>query len=437
MSFVYKNNFEKIFSLKNYEIYKVLTLFGIKIKFKIMSRVVKQQTEKLNRKINDFEVKQNQINFKQNYINFESFLKETRGCTEQSYTDFIKKFFVVKSVTCAAISESWFNHLSNMKYLFENQNIKLMNKKEDCISDYYIFWGTRLLDVQMFVMENAFRYGKPALVAELGFINCIKNMADEIYPKEFFQYISFMFDDLAPYYDARQLNRMEQMLNDKNFVITDEQRQRARSCIDIIVDTHLTKYNHQPIYEPQIGVNGRKKVLVVDQSYGDMSISKGLANDDTFKNMLSAAISENPDADIIVKTHPDTIEGAGGYYKGLKAEGNVYTMTDPINPISLIKSCDKVYVCTTQLGFEALMCGKEVHVFGMPFYAGWGLTKDRQVCERRTNKRTLEEVFYIAYILYTHYVNPDTESPCEIEEAMNYLLTKRNEFTEYGKCKTN
>lgn len=87
-----------------------------------------------------------------------------------------------------------------------------------------------------------------------------------------------------------------------------------------------------------------------------------------------------------------------------------------------------LYVCTTQLGMEALICGKEVHTFGIPFYSGWGLTIDYQDCERRTNKRSIEELFYIAYIMYSHYVNPDKKSGCEIEEAMDYLLRLRDEY---------
>ena len=73
------------------------------------------------------------------------------------------------------------------------------------------------------------------------------------------------------------------------------------------------------------------------------------------------------------------------------------------------------------------MCGKEVHTFGMPFYAGWGLTKDYIKCERRTNKRILEEIFYIAYIMKTKYVNPEKKCPCEIEEAINCIIKSRNE----------
>jgi len=195
------------------------------------------------------------------------------------------------------------------------------------------------------------------------------------------------------------------------------------------VKTHLTKYNHQPIFEPKIGRDNVKKVLVVDQAYDDMSVIKGMASEKTFEKMLACAIEENPNADIIIKTHPDTIAGGrDGYYTEQMPHGNIYKMTEAINPISLIKYCDKVYVCSSQFGFEALMCGKEAHIFGMPFYAGWGLTNDRQRCERRTNIRSLEEVFYLAYIVYSRYVNPKTNSRCEIEEAMDYLLELRNEI---------
>ena len=168
-----------------------------------------------------------------------------------------------------------------------------------------------------------------------------------------------------------------------------------------------------------------------------MSILKGMGSDKTFKNMLDSAIKENPDADIIVKTHPDTIAGAGGYYTGIKQNKNIYPITFPINPISLIQYCDKVYVCTTQFGFEALMCGKEVHTFGLPFYAGWGLTIDAQKCNRRTNTRTLEEIFYITYIMYSFYVNPEKNCRCEIEEAMDYLLKIRDEYFNSMSAKQN
>ena len=256
----------------------------------------------------------------------------------------------------------------------------------------------------------------------------ILNLHDEDNPKYGYS-VGYFVDDLTCYYDATRPSRIELMLNDKKLIISKKQRARARKCIDKIIETHLTKYNHQPIFTPNIGRKGVKKVLVIDQSYGDMSIARGWGSEEIFQKMLQTAINENPDADIIVKTHPDTMSGArSGYYVGITEHDNIYTQTAPINPISLIKYVDKVYVCTTQFGFEALMCGKEVHVFGMPFYAGWGLTIDEQINPRRTNKRSLEEVFYIAYIMCSVWINPEMNLPFKLEDAIDYLLKVREKY---------
>lgn len=270
----------------------------------------------------------------------------------------------------------------------------------------------------------------PYIIMEDGFLRSVTTWAQNDVEQNFWHGLSFVFDNIGPYFDATRPSLLENMLNDKNLILTKEQIKRAKKLIQIIVKNHLTKYNHQPIFTPDIGTRDNK-ILVVDQSYGDMSIARGLANDKTFDIMLKSAIRENPNADIIVKTHPDTITGKrSGYYVGLKQHNNIYPMTEPINPISMINYVDKVYVVTSQFGFEALMCKKEVHIFGVPFYAGYGLANERQSVSRRTNKRTLEEVFYISYILYTRYFNPYTKNKCEIEEAIDCLLQLRAEYQE-------
>lgn len=279
------------------------------------------------------------------------------------------------------------------------------------------------------IISEAMKYNEKAYIIEDCFLRSVFSYAYKNIEPKYQKSIGITIDDITHYVDCSVASRLELMLNDQDLIITDEQKARARRCIDKILETHLSKYNNQPIFEPKIGREGVTKILVVDQSFGDWSIIKGGGSEEVFKIMLQKAIDENPDADIIVKTHPDTMSGnRGGYYTGLKQHDNIYPMTDPINPISLIKYVDKVYVCTTQLGFEALMCGKEVHTFGIPFYSGWGLTIDEQKCERRTNTRTLEEIFYIAYIMYSHYVNPEKKCRCEIEEAMDYLLKLREEY---------
>lgn len=322
---------------------------------------------------------------------------------------------------------NFFNILINKDpFTFDGSDEQFEN-----IDDVYFCWEIRPTNEHINIINYALNVNKKVIFVGDSFLRSINTFADKQALPKYQKGISFTLDDLTSYFDATRPSRLEQMLNDKNLILNEEQLFRARKCIDKIVSTHLTKYNSQPIYEPKIGRDGVKKVLVVDQSYNDMSILKGMANDKTFEKMLDSAILENPDADIIVKTHPDIIAAKGrkkGYYSGLKEHDNIYLMTDAINPISLIKYCDKVYVCSTQLGFESLMCGKETHVFGMPFYAGWGLTHDRQKCDRRTNTRSLEELFYIAYIMYSYYVNPRTNSRCEIEEAMDYLLNLRDEY---------
>ena len=47
-----------------------------------------------------------------------------------------------------------------------------------------------------------------------------------------------------------------------------------------------------------------------------------------------------------------------------------------MHPVRLLEKAEAVYCVTSQMGFEALLWGKPVRTFGMPFYAGWGLTQD-------------------------------------------------------------
>ncbi|MBO5948088.1 hypothetical protein J6Q66_04560 [bacterium] len=323
------------------------------------------------------------------------------------------------------------SNISYIDYLFPNLKGTFKNNQAtELHPNFFYMTGIAGNEEHLRTISLAHKQNEKVYIIEDAFLRSIFSY---VYinqkPEKYYKSIGFTIDDITHYIDCSRASRLERWLNDKDLIITDEQKQRARKCIDKILETHLSKYNNQPIFEPKIGREGAKKILVVDQSYGDWSITKGGGSEEVFKNMLQKAIDENPDADIIVKTHPDTMSGnRGGYYTGLKQHDNIYPMTEPINPISLVKYCDKVYVCTTQLGFEALMCGKEVHVFGIPFYQGWGLTIDEQKCERRTNKRTLEEVFYIAYIMYSHYVNPNKKCRCEIEEAMDYLLKLRDEY---------
>lgn len=418
---------KKIFSVEKHELYRRFTFFFIKFKVlrisKLLEKITKMQEDimpqdpwKRFNKSDDIDNVIMSMNVKLNSLT----------APEKFDIDAVLDK-PVRPLNMAFLDAN----IGYIEYLFPNAQGTFKNNTK--LQEHPNFFYTCGISTSLWathIVAEAMRHNERCYVMEDCFLRSIfsyvyKGKVEDKYHKS----IGFTIDDITHYVDCSLPSRLELMLNDKNLVITDEQKARARKCIDKILETHLSKYNNQPIFEPRIGRDGVQKVLVVDQSFGDWSILKGGGSEEVFKTMLQKAIDENPDADIIVKTHPDTMSGTrGGYYTGLKAHDNIYTMTEPINPISLIKYCDKVYVCTTQLGLEALLCEKEVHTFGIPFYSGWGLTIDNQKCPRRTNKRTLEELFYIVYIMYSRYVNPDKKCRCEIEEAMDYLLNLREEY---------
>lgn len=436
------NILQKVFSVRNKDSHKIITICGIKFKLyshrlkcRLIESHVNEHSNVQKRMSSDIKNLWEQIYIIHNQIN---------GKFYEIDNDFIGLYirlnalraddtFDLKPIFDKKIRPLNIEYLSSdtgyIDYLFPKLEGTFDNKIEvEKNPNFFYMGGIYPSCEHTRILSEALKRNEKIYIFEDCFLRSIFSHVYDVEDK-YKKSIGYTIDDITHYIDCEVPSRLERMLNDKDLVISGEQKQRARDCIDKILKTNLSKYNNQPIFEPKIGRENVRKILVVDQSFGDWSILKGGGSKEVFEVMLQKAIEENPDADIIVKTHPDTMSGnRGGYYTGLKQHGNVYTMTEPINPISLIKYCDKVYVCTTQLGFEALMCGKEVHTFGIPFYSGWGLTIDEQICKRRTNKRTLEEIFYIAYIMYSHYVNPIKKCRCEIEEAMDYLLKLREEY---------
>ena len=325
-------------------------------------------------------------------------------------------------------------HTPTVKALIPN--LKEEARDATKTAGYAIIWGCGINPHNLHALQYAYQANLDVVVCEDGFIRSYNTWADMRVPWWQRTGYSMLCDTMGHYFDATRQSTIETMLNDKNLVLSDAQIAEARRLIEKIVSNKVSKYNHQSLAVPKVGRDGIRKVLVVDQSYGDFSIKRGLADDETFAKMLEAAIRENPDADILVKTHPDTLAGKKsvkqGYYQDLKPQGNVYKITTPINPYSLMGLCDKVYVCSSQFGMEALMAGKEVHTFGMPFYAGWGLTIDAQRLERRTNTRTLEELFYIFYCMYTHWLNPDKSCEATIEFVIDKMIQMRSNMRSGG-----
>lgn len=243
---------------------------------------------------------------------------------------------------------------------------------------------------------------------------------------------SWVEDDAGIYYDATKPSRLENMLNRYDFASDTKLMDDASRAIAYMLEHHISKYNNTlfagDAFCQKYRLKGQKNVLVVAQTAGDASLVYGMSDAFDTEEMVDAAIDENPDAKIYLKIHPDVLYGKKRSDIDIeKIKEKCVIIEENVNPISLLKHFDKVYTKTSGMGFEALLCGCECVCFGMPFYAGWGVTTDKSVCQRRKAKRSVEEIFAAAYIVYTHYYNPYTRQPSDIFDTMQTIVALREE----------
>lgn len=292
-------------------------------------------------------------------------------------------------------------------------------------NDLVVGWGSKPNTKKP--QSYARKQDLPYLRLEDGFIGYLGHpSADE-------NRLSLIKDEVGIYYDARQSSRLEQLClginSADNFAVT--RNSRAEALIQQITAFGISKYNHArtalPLWLSELDSDC---VLLVDQTAGDQSIFSGLATAESFQQMLQAAMAAHPSKPIIIKTHPDVLiagkSGKRGHFttdqvRGLSTD-NVYLLTDDCSISELMSKVSDVYVVTSQLGFEALLYGKQVHCFGLPFYAGWGLTHDQQVCDRRSAGLTLPQLVYVSLVEYPTYLHPERQVICEVEEVVDWLI---------------
>lgn len=278
-------------------------------------------------------------------------------------------------------------------------------------------WGYRPTAAR--ARRLAAKLGVPYWALEDGFFRSVDLGSNSAVP------LSLIADDQGIYFDATRPSRLESLLNAPEPFPEDDLR-RARDLIALKNLHGLSKYNAAPPFAPSClpSVRGGERVLLIDQTAGDASIAHGLASPDSFRQMVDAALKDHPNAQFLVKRHPAV---ASGYRQGLIdiawAKDRLEPLDTPCNPVELLRNVDRVYTVTSLLGFEALLLGLPVHCFGVPFYAGWGVTQDQIVCPRRTARRSTEEIAAAAFLHYARYVDPLTGEPCEAEHAVERLIT--------------
>ena len=194
---------------------------------------------------------------------------------------------------------------------------------------------------------------------------------------------------------------------------------RAEQAIMRIRDNHISKYI---AFETTQSPPAPGYVLVIDQTFGDAALRASGAGKAEFKAMLAAARREHPDANIIIKSHAETILGhRRGYFSAADATDTIRLLATPISPWQLFDGAIAVYTISSQMGFEAILAGHTPHVFGQPFYAGWGLSKDRKPITGRTRILSRAQLFAAAMILYPIWYDPYRDRLCALEDVLDIL----------------
>ncbi|MCM5679018.1 capsular polysaccharide biosynthesis protein [Schlegelella sp. S2-27] len=237
--------------------------------------------------------------------------------------------------------------------------------------------------------------------------------------------LSIVVDDLGVYYDATSSSRLERLIASQH---DEYQRRRARDLTSLWRTARVSKYNHART--AALPIEG-SFVLAVDQTAGDASIQYGLAEASSFRRMLDAALSEYPHLPVVLKVHPDVISGRKqGHFNTLTPgeAARVLLLATDAHPPDILYAAHAVYTVTSQMGFEGLLWGKPVRTFGMPFYAGWGVTQDDVPAPGRRSSQprvSIEDLVHAALVEYPRYIDPETGMRCEVERLVEWMGLQR------------
>ena len=209
--------------------------------------------------------------------------------------------------------------------------------------------------------------------------------------------------------------------------------ERARLGMARVKALQLSKY---AAHDPDLRAPDPGYVLVVDQVRGDASLAHGgldgPVSPHLFREMLVQAQLDFPGTRIIIRAHPETQQGhrSGHFTHADAEEGHVTLLCEPVSPWELLDGALAVYTVSSQLGFEAIFAGHKPRVFGLPFYAGWGLSDDQIPHPRRRRKLTRAQLFAAAMLLYPCWYDPCRDRLCDFEDTVDHLEAQTRAWRE-------
>nr|WP_208103344.1 capsular polysaccharide biosynthesis protein [Rubellimicrobium sp. CFH 75288] len=230
--------------------------------------------------------------------------------------------------------------------------------------------------------------------------------------------IGLLLDRRGVHFDGRAPSDLETLLATHPL---DDSRllARARDGMARLRRSDLSKYS---AHDPALKAPPPGYVLVVDQTAGDASVRASGGSRARFREMLAQARAEHPRARILVRTHPETRLGARAGHLGFDDLGEGMALhAAPVSPWRLLEGAIAVWTLSSQLGFEAILAGHRPVVLGQPFYAGWGLSDDRDPPARRGRTLTRAQLFAGAMLLAPVWYDPFADRLCPWEDAVAAL----------------
>ena len=257
--------------------------------------------------------------------------------------------------------------------------------------------------------------------------------------------LSVVIDKQGIYYDATQPSDLETLLRSCED-LTSKQSARVKVLRDKLLTQRVSKYNvgAEVSSDNKQGAisakmqwmqdakrSGKPRLLIVGQVEDDLSVQYCGSDIKTNRGLIERVRRDNPNAYLIYKPHPDVEAGL----RAGKVEAGCLQQVQAVAYDTAMPDClacvDEVHTISSLTGFEALLRGLKVTCYGLPFYAGWGLTTDidanqspkAEYLQRRTRDTalSLEQLLHCALIRYPLYRLPDGYGLAQVEQVIDYL----------------
>ena len=327
-------------------------------------------------------------------------------CEVEDIIEYLEAHFTVRKLKCDSLS---IPNVSLWKRSFIPEFIA-DSAASITFSDVDSQWVRKLIWGMKSADESAWRI-------EDGFIRSVGLGADLRRPS------SLILDDVGIYYNGKAPSKLETLLNASD--LTEYELNRVQNLRSLVVGSAITKYNVEAasdVSNIRTAAGNKDIVLVIGQFQKDLSMEFGAQDIRDNLSLLQAVRNDYPDAFVIYKEHPDVYSGVR---EGKLDESDVLQSADlyltDTSLINLFDVIDRVCTICSLSGFEALMRGVAVSTYGLPFYAGWGLTDDRYTFERRKAALSLDDLCYQALIKYPRYVHWNTRKITSPESIVNAI----------------